>query len=227
MPFATIMSVHVGRIAPLGSKGVPSAFIKYRTPGPVPVAPTGLAGDEVADLSVHGGLDKAVYGYAAGHYPAWRAEFPQHANLLVPGGFGENLAFDGIDEEAVCIGDDMAIGTAVLRLCQPRQPCFKLALRFDKHMGRAMTQNGRAGWYFRVVQAGEITEGDAARLVARPNPDWSFARFLRHLREKSFADADLAELAALPGLAAQWQRESRKALESRLQTRAAQAGLTP
>ncbi len=222
---ATIVSVHIGRIAPLGPKGVPSGFVKYPTPGPVRLGPTGLEGDEVADLSVHGGLDKAVYGYAAGHYPRWRAEFPQHEALLVPGGFGENLVFEGVDEAGVNLGDEVEVGSAVLRLCQPRQPCSKLAMRFDKLIGRAMTLTGRAGWYFSVVQPGAVTEGDAVRLVARPNPAWSFSRFLRQLREKSFSDEELAELSTLPGLAAQWQRDSRKALESRVQVRAAKAGL--
>jgi MOSC domain-containing protein YiiM len=209
---ARLVSIHVGKIAPLGPRGVPSGFVKHRIDGPVAVSPRGLDGDETADHSVHGGPDKAVYGYAAGHYPAWRTEHPHHAALLVP---GENLAIEGVDEAGLCLGDEVEIGTTILRLCQPRQPCSKLALRYDKHMPRAMTQSGRAGWYCRVLQPGTIAAGDAMRLIARPNPEWSFARFLRQLKEKSFSDRDLAELAELPGLAAQWQRDSRKTLERR------------
>jgi MOSC domain-containing protein YiiM len=221
--FARILSVHVGKVAPLGPRDVPSGFVKHAVEGPVALGRTGLAGDEVADHSVHGGFDKAVYGYAAGHYPAWRAAFPQFASLLVPGGFGENLAFDGVMEADVCLGDELEIGDAVLCACQPRQPCSKLAMRFDNHMGRAMTQTGRAGWYFRVLQTGAMSAGDEVRLRARPNPDWSFARFLRLMKEKSFADEDLAELARLPGLAAQWQRDAHKTLERRRQARATSA----
>ena len=82
MTLATLLSVHTGRIAPLGPDQVPSAFVKHPVSGPVDVGLLGLAGDEQADLSVHGGAEKAVYAYAAAHYPMWRAEFPEHENSI-------------------------------------------------------------------------------------------------------------------------------------------------
>jgi len=117
-----LRSIHLGPIAPLGPKGVPSGFVKTQVAGPVSVGLLGLVGDAQADLSVHGGPEKAVYGYATAHYPRWQAEFPQHIAKLVPGGLGENLAIEGQDEASVYVGDIIGIGSTILQVCQPRQP---------------------------------------------------------------------------------------------------------
>src|SRR5262249_18977648 len=150
-------SVQVGQVAPLGPDGVPSAFAKSPARRPVPVGRLGLAGDAQADQVVHGGPDKAVYLYPAEHYDGWSRELPQHAALLVPGGFGENITTLGFDEDAVCIGDVYRTGSALLQVTQPRQPCFKLGLRFgDSRLPRAFLQSGRSGWYARVLEDGII-----------------------------------------------------------------------
>ena len=86
-----VLSVHLGKVAPLGPENVPSGFVKQAVQGPVTVTPVGLVGDEQADLNVHGGPDKAVYGYGAANYVGWREDYPQHSHLFVPGGVGENL----------------------------------------------------------------------------------------------------------------------------------------
>ena len=161
---ATLISVQVGRVAPLGPEGVPSAFVKCPVDGPIAVMALGLAGDQQADLRVHGGPEKAVYGYALSSYAPWRHAFPEHDALLVPGAFGENLTIGGMDEETVHIGDVVRVGSATLQVTQPRQPCFKFALRFaEKRMPKAMIRNGRSGWYYRVVEAGVLAAGDRTR----------------------------------------------------------------
>jgi MOSC domain-containing protein YiiM len=199
---AQLISVQVGRVARLGPNGVPSAFVKRPVARPVAVAALGLAGDEQADLEVHGGPEKAVYSYALASYADWRKEFPEHDALLVPGAFGKNLTIDGIDEETVHIADVVRIGSATLQVTQPRQPCFKFALRFaDKRMPKAMIRNGRSGWYYRVVENGALEAGDRLDLLERPNPTWPMARFNRLLAGKSWTTEELIELASLPGLA--------------------------
>jgi len=209
-----LVSVHIGPIAPLGPGCVRSAFVKHAAAGRIAVEPLGLVGDHQADPRVHGGAEKAVYGYGADSYAAWRAGFPEHAALLVLGGVGENFSIAGLDEAAVCIGDIQRIGSAVLQACQPRQPCFKFALRFDdKRMPRAMVRTGRCGWYYRVLEAGEVGAGDAVTLVERPNPDWPMARFFRLLAKPAAITADEQHaLAAMSGLAAQWVEAARAAL---------------
>jgi MOSC domain-containing protein YiiM len=185
---------------------VPSGFVKGRVEGLIHAGPLGLSGDEQADLTVHGGLEKAVYGYALSSYDAWRKEFPEHAGLLQPGGFGENLTIDGQDETSVCIGDIVRAGGAVLQVTQPRQPCFKFALRFaDNRMPRAMIRNGLCGWYYRVREPGVLTPGDAVVLEERPNDNWPVARFFRAITTHQARDAELLELATMKGLASQWR----------------------
>ncbi|SFK50997.1 MOSC domain-containing protein YiiM [Methylocapsa palsarum] len=201
-----ISSIQAGRIAPLGPRGVLSGFVKDRVDGPISAGLLGLSGDEQADLTVHGGPEKAVYGYGLASYAAWRRAFPDHAGLLKPGGLGENLTIDGQEETSVCIGDIVRVGGAVLQVTQPRQPCFKLALRFaDNGMPRAMIRNGLCGWYYRVLEPGVLTSGTAIVLEERPNPEWSVARFFRLITTHRVSEGELAELVAMNGLASQWR----------------------
>lgn len=197
-PVGTVRSVQIGRITPLGPEAVPSAFVKRPIVGPVVVATLGLAGDEQADLRVHGGPDKAVYGYAHSNYAVWLKDYPQHAPLLIPGGFGENLTLDACDESSVYFGDVVRIGTAVLQVTEPRQPCFKFALRFnDVAMVRAMVQNGLCGWYYRVLQPGVLATGDTASLLERPHPTWSLARVNRQIVQRHGSAAEREEFRRL------------------------------
>ena len=212
---ATLLSVHTGKVAPLGPDGEPSGFVKTRREGAVDVRELGLEGDEQADLSVHGGPDKAVYAYAAGHYPAWAAEHPKHAALFGPGVMGENLAVTGMTEADICVGDIHRIGTALLQACQPRQPCFKLALRFaDPLMVKAMVKNERAGWYYRVVQPGRIMAGDSVTLEARPHPDFPFSRLVSLVYRRNPTREELEAMAKMDGLARQWRVQSALALRN-------------
>src|SRR5256885_16398500 len=127
MSDACLLSVQTGRAAPLGPDHVPSAFVKTARQGPVAVTRLGLDGDEQADLSVHGGPEKAVYAYAASRYPRWAQEFPQLAAAFTGGAMGENLTVSRLDESRICVGDVHQAGNALLQGCQPVQPRFQIA----------------------------------------------------------------------------------------------------
>jgi len=201
-----VLSVQVGRIAPLGARGVPSGFVKLAIAGPVNVAPLGLTGDEQADLTVHGGPDKAVYFYPSEHYPSWLKDVPRHEHALHAGAFGENVTTSGLDEDTVAIGDVFRIGSAEFQVTQPRQPCFKLGLRFnDNSLGRIMMQTGRTGWYVRVLKTGAVQAGDEIQILRRPNPQWSISRFSKALFNQRATKAEIAEVAGLEGLAKVWK----------------------
>jgi MOSC domain-containing protein YiiM len=133
----------------------------------------GIDGDEQADLTVHGGPDKAVYCYPAGHYAFWTRKIPALAQRSLEelfGQVGENLTIDGVDETQIWIEDDMAIGEEViLKICKPREPCFKFNARMgDRHASKLMMQHDICGWYCAVVREGTIKAGD--RVVVRPGP---------------------------------------------------------
>jgi MOSC domain-containing protein YiiM len=206
-----ISSVHAGKVAPLGPEGVPSGYVKQSLYQPAQITPLGIRGDEQADLSVHGGPEKAVYGYSLENYPLWRTEYPEHATVLVPGGFGENLCIEGMRESDLCVGDIHRIGSARLQVCQPRQPCFKLALHFrDKMMPKAMVRSGRSGWYYRVLEPGQIDPGDIVHLDARPNSDFPFTRLVELISRHDATRPELVRLQHMEGLAADWQSWARE-----------------
>jgi MOSC domain-containing protein YiiM len=211
---ARIHSIHIGKVSPLGPDGVPSGFVKHAVALACRVTTLGIVGDEQADLSVHGGAEKAVYGYALANYAAWRSEYPQHGSVLMPGGFGENLCMENVQEADLCVGDVHRVGSCRLQVCQPRQPCFKLALRFsDKRMPKAMVRSGRSGWYYRVIEQGEITAGDVVQLDERPNPDFPFARLVELISFGKATHQELERLRNLPGLASDWQRQAAETLQ--------------
>lgn len=210
-----ILEVRVGRVGPLGPKGVPSAIDKQPLAGAVIAGAEGLAGDEHGDTRHHGGPDKAIHAYAASHYPLWRAELPEQAERFRPGGFGENLVVEGVSEAGVCLGDRFRLGGALLELSQARQPCWRLNLRFGRaDMARLVQETGRSGWYFRVLEPGAVRAGDTATLDARPNPGWTLARVTRLLYHDRANRADLAALGALPGLPESWRRLAERRLAS-------------
>lgn len=164
---ARIVSVQTGAARPLmvGGRRVLSAIGKVPVNGPVAVRPLGLEGDEQADLSVHGGLDKAVYAYPVEHLPDWQAWRRERGVSMfeepLPFGFaGENLSVEGLREAEVWIGDEWAIGDLVLRVTAPREPCAKFnAVTGLPDAGRLMVDACSCGWYLAVVQPGSVEAG--------------------------------------------------------------------
>lgn len=201
-----VIAVLRGSARPYTRPGSFSAIAKFPVTGAVAVGPLGLAGDEQGDPRVHGGPDKAVHHYASEHYAAWRAELGALPVLDAPGAFGENLATQGMTEASLCLGDQVRVGSVLLEVSQSRQPCWKLNDRFGvPDMARRVQQNGRTGWYYRVIEPGTLQAGDSLTLVGRRWPQWPLARVIDVLYHQRF-DADvLHALAALP-LTPSWHR---------------------
>jgi MOSC domain-containing protein YiiM len=177
-----IASLQAGRVQNLGTAGAPdplarpwrSAFFKTALSGPVNVGTLGLDGDQQADTKHHGGANQALLMYSADHFPYWRSNFGLDG--LEGGGFGENLTVTGFAEPDVCIGDTLRVGTALLQISQPRQPCSNINRRWGrKGITEAVADTGRGGWYLRVLQPGTLRAGDAVELLARPFPELSIA----------------------------------------------------
>ncbi|SOB79790.1 MOSC domain-containing protein YiiM [Sphingomonas guangdongensis] len=204
---ARLLAVYVGGVAALGPEKVPSAFVKSPVAGSVTVDLLGLAGDAQADLSVHGGPDKAVYGYPADRYAGWQAQFPALADALVPGALGENLAITGLVEDDLCVGDVHAVGTALLQVCQPRQPCFKLALKLgEPRAGRHMVRSGWSGWYYRVLRPGIVAAGDPVTI--KEHGTFPFPRLVEIINRGGARPDELDTLAAAEGVAERLRRNA-------------------
>ncbi|WP_395328720.1 MOSC domain-containing protein [Novosphingobium sp. BL-8H] len=210
-----IRSIQCGAVAPFRGADEPSAIGKHPVTGPVRVRRLGLEGDAQADLAVHGGPDKAIHHYPHDHYAFWRARLGDHPLLEDYGAFGENIATDGLTEDAICIGDRWRLGSALVEVSQGRQPCWKLDHRFDgAAVNAGVVKSRRAGWYYRVIEEGEVAAGDMMELVARPNPDWSVRRVFGLLiaGDHKKDPAGLEALGEVSALAAPWVRRRAKLL---------------
>ncbi len=167
-----VISVNVGLPREVIWKGmtVQTGIFKDPVDVPVMIRKLNLAGDRQADLTVHGGAEKAIYAYPAEHYEYWRKKLPE-----VPfswGKFGENLTTEGLTEDTLCIGDRLKVGAAILMVTQPRLPCYKLALRFDRDdMIKRFLASQRSGFYFSVIEKGEVRAGSKIEILSRdPDP---------------------------------------------------------
>lgn len=210
-----IAAVLTGKTRIFGDKGETSAIAKELVDGPRRVTFLGIEGDEQADLSVHGGPDKAIHHYPRDHYPFWTDTLGGHPLLAAPGAFGENISTTGLVEDGACIGDRYRLGTALVEISQGRQPCWKLGHRFGvASVPATVVKTRRSGWYYRVIEEGRVAAGDGLELVERPLGPWTVERVFGLLiggagkREP----AALRDLAALDELATTWRVRAEKLL---------------
>jgi MOSC domain-containing protein YiiM len=163
-----ILSVNVGLPRDVVFRGevVTTGIFKEPIEGRVRLRTLNLDGDKQADLTVHGGVDKAVYAYAVEHYGYWQHELPR--TPLPWGMFGENFTTEGLMEDAVNIGDQFQVGSSKLIATQPRMPCYKLGVKFERmDMIRRFLTSGRPGIYFKVLREGEVGAGDEIKLISK------------------------------------------------------------
>lgn len=156
-----IISLNVGlpRTVRDHDREVRTSIFKSPVPGPLLLRRINLDGDLQSDLSVHGGKNKAVYAYASEHYQYWREQLPDYE--FVWGNFGENFTTEGLLEQDAFLGDQFRVGGAVIKVTQPRFPCFKLGIRFDRaDMVKRFLASRRSGIYFSVVEEGMVNVGD-------------------------------------------------------------------
>lgn len=177
---------------------------KSPVPGRIPVRGHNLVGDQQSDLSVHGGPAKAIYSYASEHYPYWESKLN---HPLTPGHFGENLTTQGMLESEVQIADHYRVGTAVLKVTQPRMPCFKLNLRFNSSaMVKLFWQSGFSGIYFGVVEEGGIAAGDPIELLERSHQGVTIANVVSAFKGETEDESLLARVLAAP-ISGSWKQE--------------------
>jgi MOSC domain-containing protein YiiM len=183
---------------------VVTSIFKSPVEGRIPVRGHSLVGDRQADLSVHGGPNKAIYAYAFEHYAYWTAELQRE---LTPGCFGENLTTKGLLECEVQIGDHYRVGTAVLKVTQPRMPCAKLALRFElPTMVKLFWKSGFSGVYFGVLEEGDIATGDAIELLERTPASVTIADVV-HAYKGETTDSTLLDRVLASPISGSWKQE--------------------
>ena len=194
---------------------VTTGIFKQAVEGRVALRTLNLDGDRQADLTVHGGKDKAVYCYPIAHYDYWRKQLP--GRELPMGMFGENFTTDGLLEESVHLGDRFSVGSAEVVVTQPRMPCYKLGVRFQSDdMVRRFLASGRTGFYFAVTREGEVGAGDEIKVISRDDNAVPISEITRLYIAKRYDEDDLTSLrralrvAALPE---SWKGYFRERLE--------------
>jgi MOSC domain-containing protein YiiM len=208
-----LLSINVGlpREIQWQGKVVRTSIFKSPVSGDVRVSKLNLEGDQQSDLSVHGGVHKAVYAYPSEHYEFWREEVP--GADLPWGAFGENLTVQGILEDEVRIGDRLRIGSAEFMVTQPRMPCFKLGIRFGRpDIVKRFLRSGRSGFYLAVVEEGQIAAGGTVEVLTRDEHGVSVADIVNLYQADATNQELLRKASNLPALPPDWREHFRKRL---------------
>ncbi len=201
-----VLSVNVGQPRAVVWKGrmVVTGIFKEPVAGRIAVRRLNLEGDRQADLTVHGGLEKAIYAYPAEYYPFWREQFPE---MVIPWGmFGENLTVEGLLDETVHIGDRFQVGSAHVVVTQPRLPCYKLGLKFGRDdILKRFLKSKLTGFYFAVLKEGEVAAGEPIRLLHRDEHQVKVADITRLYREDKHNLDLLRRVVAVEALPETWR----------------------
>jgi MOSC domain-containing protein YiiM len=201
-----VMSVNVGLPREVVWKGrtVVTGIFKEAVEGRVAVKRLNLEGDRQADLTVHGGPEKAIYVYPAEYYSFWREQFPE---MELPWGmFGENLTVAGLLDETAYIGDHFQVGSARLLVTQPRLPCYKLGLKFGRDdILKRFLQSGLTGFYFSVLEEGDVAAGDPIRLLHQDEHQVKVADITRLYRQDKHNLNLLRRVVAVETLPDNWR----------------------
>ncbi|MBE4179320.1 MOSC domain-containing protein [Vibrio parahaemolyticus] len=208
-----VKAVLAGKTVPY-AHGAQSAINKQVLPERQHATELGFTSDEQGDPRFHGGIQKALHIYPSEHYPIWQQELGERTIFQSAGGFGENISSEGVTESTICLNDKIRIGSTLLEVSQGRMPCWKLNVRFDQHdMARRLQDTLRTGWYFRVLEEGDIGAGDEIILCERPYPEWPLARIMGAVFTGCLDREELTKLSELP-LVESWG----KLVERRLET---------
>jgi len=211
-----LISLNVGLPRVVESNGEPVTTGIFKEPklGSVMLRTLNLDGDRQADLTVHGGISKAIYGYPVEHYEFWKRELP---DMELPFGmFGENFTTEGMLEEALNVGDRFRVGEAELMVTEPRLPCYKLGIKFGRtDIIRKFLQSRRTGFYFAVVKEGEVEAGDEIELLRRDSNEITIADITRlYAFEKDDLET-LRRAVKLEALSDSWREYFQKQIQKR------------
>ena len=161
-----VISTNIGKLTKINWNGkeLSTGIFKYPTRTPLVLETEKVANDSIADLKVHGGVYKACYLFSTEHYPYWKSQYPDLTWNW--GMFGENLSVSGMDETEIRIGDIYKIGSALVQISQPREPCFKLGIRFGtQQILKEFIDHGFPGTYVKILEEGQVSSGDKLTLI--------------------------------------------------------------
>jgi MOSC domain-containing protein YiiM len=210
-----LISLNVARPRLVVYKGatISTGIFKEPVTGPLQLSSLNLDGDRQADLSVHGGPHKAVYAYPSEHYSSWRLELP---GMDLPWGmFGENFTTSGLREDEVHVGDRFQIGSATVMVRQPRVPCYKLAVKFQRDdILERFLRSGRSGFYFSVEHEGRLASSDSFELLSQDQDGITIADMNRLFVSEKYNRELLQRALNTASLPEEWREYFSRRLES-------------
>ena len=216
---AFVVSIQKGKVAQYGDplkktfeeKYWQTASYKEPTLKPMFVSFNGMDGDEVADKAHHGGLDKAIFANSYENYPHWERYL--HVSPLPMGALAENLTLSGVHESTVCLGDIHHIGSVVLRVSQPRKPCWKIAKRWNSiNFTEEIFTSGLTGWYYQVLQEGLLCKGDTVFLQEKGKGTVSILEANHAFKDPELHKQCLEKILSIPFLAPSYLESVNKRL---------------
>ncbi len=207
--------IYTGVIQPFNGYSF-SGINKKQMSGSIMLTPLGFEGDEQAEKSVHGGVDRAVCHYPREHYEIWQRLYPEQADAFNAPAFGENVSTLGLTEHDVYIGDIYRWDETLIQVTQPRSPCYKLNAQFNiEDFSLKVQESGRCGWLYRVIAQGQIREGHRLNLLSR-NSDISIAEAMSIAFHMPFDEEQYHRLLSASGLSASWSRTIQRRLERKV-----------
>ena len=198
------LNVALPRLVEYNGEPVATGIFKEPARGPIILRTLNLDGDRQADLSVHGGISKAVYGYPSEHYEFWKSELPEME--LPYGMFGENFTTEGLFEDKLNVGDRFRVGKAEVMVTEPRLPCYKLGIKFGRaDIIKRFLQSRRTGFYFAVLKEGEVKAGDEIELLSRDENEITISDITRLYAFEKEDRETLRRVVKLGALSESWR----------------------
>ncbi len=212
-----ILGVFTGKPKRFVKDKLESAFIKNERDDSVRVSFNELDGDQVSNLKYHGGANRVIHNFAAEHYEFLKNNYPNKASEFVSGSYGENIVTSDMTETNVCIGDIYRIGSTKLQVTEPRFPCGLIDMRFGIHgMFKRLLKAKKIGWFYRVLEEGEIQKGDSIELLERPYPDFVLDKVIDEIALKKEPSKWLEELIKVECFSDNWKDKAKKICNSKV-----------
>lgn len=203
-----INAIYIGKLSTIGPEKTATGIYKTLSQQCHEVTEIGLSGDIQVDKRVHGGSEKAIYHYPAEHYAIFKQALSHLSDSFEPGSIGENISTHGLLDTEVHIGDTFRLGSAVVQVSQPRRPCWKINHKYgNAHIAPFIMSEAISGWYYRVLETGQLKVGDSIEFLERLDDSVSVAQIWQIFMDRLERKASREPIPKIPGLSDEWRFE--------------------
>lgn len=203
-----VEGLYIGQLSTIGPAKTPTGIVKIHSDITHEISEMGLNGDIQVDKRVHGGPEKAIYHYPAEHYSLLQEALPHLSDSFIPGSIGENISTHGLIDTEVHIGDTFRLGSAIVQVSQPRRPCWKVNHKYgNAHIASLLMSEAISGWYYRVLEAGQLRLGDNIEFLERLDNSIPVAEIWQILLQRLNKQPGPLVNAKIPGLSDEWRFE--------------------